>query len=241
MRVGIIVCAAGRGARVGGGVPKQFIRIGERRVIDYTLDNILESGAFDDVILVTRPGDRNEYKDYFGRVELADGDTEDGQNSRRLGLRHAKEVLGYGDDDLIGIADGNRPFMTPEYYRTLAGVAVAKGNAVPCMIQRDIPIRYDGERVTLPGLYRDDYRVTLAPSFFPFKLMLDVYEDAYGKGVLKDSEGVVSLVVERLAELGSNDKINLVGGDSLCFKITTPDDVEMARLIMKGLENQRRG
>lgn len=241
MRVGIIVCAAGRGARVGGGVPKQFIRIGERRVIDYTLDNILESGAFDDVILVTRPGDRNEYKDYSGRVEFVDGDTEDGQNSRRLGLKFAKTVLGYEDDDIIGVADGNRPFMTPAFYLLLVNTAKTKGNAVPCMIQRDIPIRYDGERVTLPGLYRDDYRVTLAPSFFPFKLMLDVYEDAYDKGTLKDSEGVVSLVVERLAELGSNDKINLVGGDSLCFKITTPDDVEMARLIMKGLENQRRG
>lgn len=236
MRVGIIVCAAGRGARVGGGVPKQFIRIGERRVIDYTLDNILESGAFDDVILVTRPGDRNEYKDYFGRVEFVDGDTEDGQNSRRLGLKFAKTVLGYEDDDIIGVADGNRPFMTPAFYLLLVNTAKTKGNAVPYMIQRDILIRYDGERVTLPGLYRDDYRVTLAPSFFPFKLMLDVYEDAYGKGVLKDSEGVVSLVVERLAELGSNDKINLVGGDSLCFKITTPDDVEMARLIVKGYE-----
>ena len=236
MRVGIIVCAAGRGARVGGGVPKQFIRIGERRVIDYTLDNILESGAFDDVILVTRPGDRNEYEDYFGKVEFVDGDTEDGQNSRRLGLKFAKTVLGYEDDDIIGVADGNRPFMTPAFYLLLVNTAKTKGNAVPCMIQRDIPIRYDGERVTLPGLYRDDYRVTLAPSFFPFKLMLDVYEDAYGKGVLKDSEGVVSLVVERLAELGSNDKINLVGGDSLCFKITTPDDLEMARLIVKGYE-----
>lgn len=241
MRVGIIVCAAGRGARVGGGVPKQFIRIGERRVIDYTLDNILESGAFDDVILVIRPGDRNEYEDYFGKVEFVDGDTEDGQNSRRLGLKFAKTVLGYEDDDIIGVADGNRPFMTPAFYLLLVNTAKTKGNAVPCMIQRDIPIRYDGERVTLPGLYRDDYRVTLAPSFFPFKLMLDVYEDAYDKGTLKDSEGVVSLVVERLAELGSNDRINLVGGDSLCFKITTPDDVEMARLIMKGLENQRRG
>lgn len=241
MRVGIIVCAAGRGARVGGGVPKQFIKIGEKRVIDYTLDNILMSGVFDDVILVIRPGDRNEYEDYFGKVEFVDGDTEDGQNSRRLGLKFAKTVLGYEDDDIIGVADGNRPFMTPAFYLLLVNTAKTKGNAVPYMIQRDIPIRYDGERVTLPGLYRDDYRVTLAPSFFPFKLMLDVYEDAYGKGVLKDSEGVVSLVVERLAELGSNDKINLVGGDSLCFKITTPDDVEMARLIMKGLENQRRG
>lgn len=241
MKVGIVVCAAGKGTRVGGNIPKQFIKIGEKRVIDYTLDNILMSGVFDDVILVIRPGDRNEYEDYFGKVEFVDGDTEDGQNSRRLGLKFAKTVLGYEDDDIIGVADGNRPFMTPAFYLLLVNTAKTKGNAVPCMIQRDIPIRYDGERVTLPGLYRDDYRVTLAPSFFPFKLMLDVYEDAYGKGVLKDSEGVVSLVVERLAELGSNDKINLVGGDSLCFKITTPDDVEMARLIMKGLENQRRG
>lgn len=237
MKVGIVVCAAGKGTRVGGDIPKQFIKIGEKRVIDYTLDNILMSGVFDDVILVIRPGDRNEYEDYFGRVEFVDGDTEDGQNSRRLGLKFAKDVLGYEDDDIIGVADGNRPFMTPAFYLLLVNTAKTKGNAVPYMIQRDILIRYDGEKAVLPGWSRNDYKVTLAPSFFPFKLMLDVYEDAYDKGTLKDSEGVVSLIVERLEALDLNDRINLVRGDSLCFKITTPDDVEMAKLIMKGLEN----
>lgn len=237
MRIGIIVCAAGKGARVGGDIPKQFIKIGKKRVIDYTLDNILMSGVFDDVVLVIRPGDRNKYEEYFGQVEFVDGDTEDGQNSRRLGLKYAKDVLSYEDDDLIGVADGNRPFITPEFYWMLVNVAKTKGNVIPYMIQRDILVRYDGEKVTLPGWSRNDYKVTLAPSFFPFKLMLDVYEDAYDKGTLKDSEGVVSLIVERLAIFDLNDRINLVRGDSLCFKITTPDDVEMAKLIMKGLEN----
>ena len=237
MKVGIIVCAAGKGTRVGGDIPKQFIKIGEKRVIDYTLDNILMSGVFDDVILVIRPGDRPEYENYYGRVLFVDGDTEDGQNSRRLGLKYVKDVLGYEDDDLIGIADGNRPFITPEFYWMLVNVAKTKGNAIPYMIQRDILVRYDGEKVTLPGWSRNDYKVTLAPSFFPFKLMLDVYEDAYDKGTLEDSEGVVSLIVERLAIFDLNDRINLVRGDSLCFKITTSDDVEMAKLIMKGLEN----
>ena len=237
MRIGIIVCAAGKGTRVGGDIPKQFIKIGEKRVIDYTLDNILMSGVFDDVVLVIRPGDRNEYEDYFGQVEFVDGDTEDGQNSRRLGLKYAKDVLGYEDDDLIGVADGNRPFITPEFYWMLVNVAKTKGNAIPYMIQRDILIRYDGEKVTLPGWSRNDYKVTLAPSFFPFKLMLDVYEDAYDKGTLKNSEGVVSLIVERLAIFDLNDRINLVRGDAMFFKITTPDDVELAKLIMKGLEN----
>jgi 2-C-methyl-D-erythritol 4-phosphate cytidylyltransferase len=168
---------------------------------------------------------------------FVDGDPEDGQNSRRLGLKYAKDVLGYEDDDLIGIADGNRPFITPEFYWMLVNVAKTKGNAIPYMIQRDILVRYDGEKVTLPGWSRNDYKGTIAPSFFPFKLMLDVYEDAYDKGTLKDSEGTVSLIVERLALFDLNDRINLVRGDALYFKITTPDDVEMAKLIMKGLEN----
>lgn len=237
MKIGIIVCAAGKGTRVGGEIPKQFIKIGEKRVIDYTLDNILMSGAFDDVILVIRPGDRHEYENYWGRVLFVDGDTEDGQNSRRLGLKYAKDVLGYEDDDLIGIADGNRPFITPEFYLALVNVAKTKGNVIPYTIQRDILIRYDGEKVTLPGWSRNDYKGTIAPSFFPFKLMLDVYEDAYDKGTLKDSEGTISLIVERLALFDLNDRINLVRGDALYFKITTPDDVEMAKLILKGLEN----
>ena len=237
MKIGIIVCAAGKGTRVGGDIPKQFIKIGEKRVIDYTLDNILMSGVFDDVILVIRPGDRHEYENYWGRVLFVDGDTEDGQNSRRLGLKYAKDVLGYEDDDLIGVADGNRPFVQAEFYKRLIEEAKEFGNAIPYVIQRDILVREKDGKTGSLGCPRSEIRATIAPIVFRFGEFWDVYDKAYENGTLKDSEGAVNLLIDRLLQEGREDELHFVKGDIFHFKITTQDDVEMAKLIMKGLEN----
>ena len=47
-----IILASGSGTRFGGNVPKQFVRVGGRMIIEYTLDVFLQSGAIDEIIVV---------------------------------------------------------------------------------------------------------------------------------------------------------------------------------------------
>lgn len=232
MKVGIIICAAGKGTRVGGDIPKQFIRIGDGRVIDYTVVHTLKSGAFDDVILVIRPGDEGEYSSY-DNVKLVYGDTEDGQNSRRLGLNYMKDELGYCDDDLVAVMDGNRPFVQAEFYKRLVEEAKEFGNAIPYIIQRDILVREKDGKSRGLDCPRNEIKATTAPIIFRFGEFQDVYEKAYQNGTLKNSEGAVNLLIDRLLQEGRDDELHFVKGDIFHFKITTPDDVELAKLICR--------
>ena len=232
MRVGIIICAAGKGSRVGGDTPKQFIKIGGLRIVDYTIISAIDCGKFDDVVVVIRPGHEKEYSFCNGRVKLVYGDTEDGQNSRRLGLNYLKDELGYCDDDLVAVMDGNRPFVFPDFYEVLIEEAKKFGNAIPYIIQKDILVREKDGRSSILEFPRSEIKATLAPIVFRFGEFWDVYDEAYKNGTLKDSEGAITLLLKRLMKEGRDDELHYVKGDVGHFKITTPDDVHLAEMIM---------
>ena len=234
MKTGIIISVAGCGSRIGADEPKQFRSLGDKRVVDHTLDNIFASGCFDDVILVIRPGDRLKYENYQGRCVFVYGDPDNGQNSRRIGLLALKE-LGYEDNDLVALADGNRPLIDSRFYKKLVDDAKTYGNSLPYLIQKDIPLSYvDGVSGRMKS--RDLMIESLTPPVFPFKIYLDAYQNAYDNGTLDTTEGAVSVLVDEMTRLGRNKDIHYVEGNAKYFKITTIDDLEMARLIVKGYE-----
>ena len=236
MKTGIIVCAAGSGTRVGGEVPKQFIKIGEKRVIDYTLSNILRTGLFDDIVLMIRSGDEKEYEMYENLgVDIVCGDSSEGQNTRRLGLNWLKNRKGYKDDDIVGLADGNRPFISPEDYERLVCDAKIYGSAIPYVIQKEIPIFYRDGKSEPVRESRVNMRETLAPCFLKFGNYWNIYNMAFENGCLQNSEGIVKLLFdERFRRF--NFPIHYVEGNVMFFKITTPDDVELAKIIVKDKE-----
>ncbi len=241
MRVGIIVCAAGCGSRVGGKIPKQLIYIGDKRVIDYTLDNIFSSNIFNDIVLMIRDEDfkSGAYSNYVLKgVWLVKGDEYSGQETRRLGLEFCKNVLKYENQDLIGIADGNRPFIDGTFYEKLVKEAIKYGNSVPYVTQKEVLVLKDGDKSFNTGHNRNEYLATMAPCFFPFGTMFDAYNIAKENGTLDESEGQVRVVIDKLARMNIKDWIHYVEGDVLHFKITTPDDIELAKLILIGKKNR---
>jgi len=52
--VGVIL-AGGRGERFGTVPPKQFVFIGDKMIIEYTIDNLLRSDSIDEIYLVINP------------------------------------------------------------------------------------------------------------------------------------------------------------------------------------------
>ena len=243
MRTGIIVCAAGCGSRVGGEIPKQFIYIGNKCVIDYTLDNIFSSKVFNDIIIMIRPEDfkTGVYSKYVSRgAWLVKGDEENGQETRKLGLEFCKFVLGYKNNDLIGIADGNRPFIDSEFYRRLVEDAKEYGTSIPYVIQKEVLVLKDGDKTFETGHNRNEYLATMAPCFFPFGVLYDAYDIAKENGTLDNSEGQVRVVMDKLTKMNIRNWLHYVEGKSIYFKITTPDDVEMAKLLMFAKENKHK-
>jgi 2-C-methyl-D-erythritol 4-phosphate cytidylyltransferase len=75
-----IVPAAGSGSRMGAVLPKQYLRLGERTVLEHTLDTLLSVEALAGVVLVVAPDDGNWpliRARYAGKtLEVVNGGTE---------------------------------------------------------------------------------------------------------------------------------------------------------------------
>ena len=57
MKITAIIVAAGNGTRMGGVKNKVFLKLGEKTVIEYTLNTFLSCKDIDEIILVTRECD----------------------------------------------------------------------------------------------------------------------------------------------------------------------------------------
>jgi 2-C-methyl-D-erythritol 4-phosphate cytidylyltransferase len=227
MNVAIVV-AAGKGTRIGGNRPKQFLELGGIPIIIHTLRRFEQCDAINEVIVVL-PADATA-----GFVSLAE----------RFGLRkvsraiagaatRAQSVLrglnAISSAEIVAIHDGVRPFVTPEEIEGVLNAARASGAAVLVSPVSDtIKEIADGSIArTLP---RANLRRALTPQCFRF----DVLKQAYDRLDEFEAEGIDvtddSLLVERLGL-----KIAAVEGSASNIKITGPEDIVLAEALLKSV------
>src|SRR5580704_1073098 len=103
-----LVLAAGRGARFGGALPKQYLPLGGSSVLRHAAGAFAAHPRIDQVLVTIRPEDRAAYDSALGGLDLLPPVTggAERQDSVRLGL----EALAALKPDRVLIHDGARPF-----------------------------------------------------------------------------------------------------------------------------------
>ena len=86
MSTAAVIVAAGRGARAGGDLPKQWQIVAGRRVADWTLDAFRQSDLIDRIILVVHPDDK-------AKVDYRDIDIIDGGETRDASVFNGLKAL----------------------------------------------------------------------------------------------------------------------------------------------------
>lgn len=213
-----LIVAAGRGSRMGGGLPKQYRLLGGRPVLRHSLGTLAAHPSVDHVLTVIHPDDRPLYDEAAAGLTLpapVSGGAER-QDSVRLGL-DAAAALGA---DIVLIHDGARPFVDAGTIdRVIAALADHDG-AIPALPVADTLKRGDGATVTetVPrdGLYRAQ-----TPQGFRFQAIHAAHKDAAGK-MLTDDAAVLEAAGRTVA---------LVKGAEANVKITTSDDLLRAERL----------
>ena len=232
MKTVAVVLAAGSGSRMKSDVKKQYLDIGGKPLIYYSL-KAFEESPVDDIVLVVSRGDvdfvRSEIVEKFG-FDKVKAIVEGGlyrYHSVRLGLMAADD-----DYDYAFIHDGARPFLTKEIIlRALDGARDYGACVVGMPVKDTIKIcDEDGFAVSTPN--RDRTWMIQTPQTFSFKLIKELYmrldreeEELIAKGVnITDDAMVVEYFTDR--------KVKLVEGSSNNIKITTPEDIPAAEAIL---------
>ena len=215
MKAYAVIVAGGKGLRMGGDVPKQFLPLGGKPILMHTIEAFLE--ALDGIrIVLVLPAAQQDYwrelclQHSFRSPELI----ADGGETRFHSVRNGLALLPDDNDAVVGVHDGVRPFVSKEtilrcYAAAAEGKAVVPVVPVVETVRQILP---DGTSRTRP---RDEYRLVQTPQTFPLVLLKEAYRQPFSEAFTDDAS-----VVEAFGK-----EITMVEGNRENIKITTPSDL----------------
>lgn len=213
-----IIVAGGKGLRMGTEVPKQFLPIGGKPVLMRTLEAFHAYDAAMDLIVVL-PVDQQAYWDRLCHDQgfAVPHRVADGGATRFHSVRNGLALV--GDDGLVAVHDGVRPFVAREVIEACFREADLRGAVVPVT-----DVVETVRRVTPEGsvtVNRVDYKLVQTPQVFRTALLKSAYRQPYSERFTDDASVVEAMGVSVALVLGNRENI----------KITTPFDIRVAEAL----------
>lgn len=218
--VAVIVAAAGKGERLGGPVPKQYMDMGGEPMLVRTLSRLSEAAEIDHILIVTNA----EYVEHCRRITDAHdldkvSEIVAGGRERQDSVYNAIKAVAerYPDTGYVLVHDGARPFVTGRIVSDVIEAADRCGAAAACVAMKDSLRLADGGESR--AVDRSVYYAVQTPQGFRWEVLKDAYEKAYEDGFYGTDDAV-------LAERAGYD-VAIVEGDYSNIKITTREDMPM--------------
>ncbi len=236
----IIIVAGGKGLRMGGDIPKQFLPIGGKPILMRTLERFRAYSETLQIILVL-PEDQQDYwlqlcKEYHfplpstGEVGKGLYQMTDGGETRFHSVQHGLALIPDDMEGVVGVHDGVRPFPSIEVIRNCYETARKKKAVIPVIPVVETVRQLCGVNSQLSTLNfqlsktvpRNDYRLVQTPQTFDIQLLKAANQQPYNDNFTDDASVVESYGYE----------ITLVEGNRENIKITTPYDLKIAEVLI---------
>lgn len=227
-KVTAVVTAAGSGRRMGTPLPKQFLKIGGKTVLEKAVEPFEASEHVDEIIVVGS----SEFLELctglcrqFSKFSRAVA----GGKERQDSVRNALNLV---EDGYVLIHDGARPYVDMETIMRVLEAAAGTGAAVAAVPVKDTVRQTRGgdntDSITLP---RDRLYSVQTPQGFDVALIREAYAAAEAEGFLGTDDG-------GLAERAGHP-VTIVEGSYRNIKITTQEDLPMETRIGTGFDVHR--
>ena len=217
----LLVAAAGSGVRLGRGEPKALASLAGRPLLAWALEAFAPLRF--DRIVVTAPPDR---VDEFTRIAPDQAIVVAGGQTRSASVRRGVEALRPAADDIVAVHDAARPFVKEEEIRAVLRAAEKTGAAIAAIPVADTIKQASGGRV-VRTLDRSELWAAATPQAFRGEILdraLASGQDATDEASLCEDLGI---------------PVEVVAVSRLGFKITTPEDFEIAEAIVQARSRSR--
>ena len=212
-----VIVAAGRSSRLGGPLPKQFVELAGRPIVEHAVERLASSPSVVEVVVVVAAG---ELKGPIARklrasgaisAVVAGGATR--ADSVALGLAAVPETRRY-----VLVHDAARPLVSPALVERVIQATRTHGAAIPVVAVPDTVKRIDGERVE-STIDRAKLRLAQTPQG---ALRARLAKVLAGSGAERWTD-------EGAALEAAGHEVAIVDGEAENFKITTLADLTRAR------------
>lgn len=225
-----LVLSGGTGTRIGGSIPKQYIKVGGRMLIAFCLDMFAAHERVDGIWIVAAPNWREEISDECNRcgidVKAIKGFSSPGK-TRQLsilnGLRdidsfvRSSDVQG-GSDPVVIIHDAARPNLTAEYVDKCLDALEGFDGVMPVLPMKDTVYYSEDGRSVDKLLDRSRIYAGQAPEIYRLHRYLDANERLLPDEIMKINGSTEPAVLAGL-------KVAMIPGDEENYKITTGKDL----------------
>ena len=217
-----IILSGGVGSRMGLNIPKQYVMVNDQPVINYCLKTFLENSNIGALII----GVADEWLDFVKEhVAMLNPSkpiyyAKPGE-TRQYSIYNALYVVrdnGFSDDDLVIIHDAARPLVSDALInRCLDGCKEADGIMPVIPVKDTTYLSKDGKHIQ-SLLNRSHLWAGQAPEAFRFGKYIKVHDEMLREDLLK-----INGSTEIAFKVGLD--CQMVEGDPMNFKITTPEDL----------------
>lgn len=214
-----IIVAGGSGRRMQAEVPKQFLLLNGKPILQHTIERFLEVLPADHIVVVLPARDRLRW-DVLCREHGFDAPVQlvDGGATRFQSVQNGLNVLTLPDAEsasgLVAVHDGVRPFVSRQIIQNSYETAARMGSAITCVPVND-SVRVVGADGISRAVDRSHYRFVQTPQTF----RLDWFRRAFQSDEQPHFTDCAS-VLEWAGYL-----MTLIEGSYENIKITTPEDL----------------
>ena len=218
MKKHIIIVAGGKGLRMGGDIPKQFLPVCGKPVLMRTMEAFHTYDAAIHTILVLPVSQQAYWTELCQEYQFSlSHDIANGGDTRFHSVMNGLAMV--EGNGLVGVHDGVRPFVSQEVIARCYEEAEACKAVIPVIdvVETVRHLTEEGSE-TVP---RDRYKLVQTPQVFEVELLRRAYQQTYTDLFTDDAS-----VVEALGE-----KVYLVKGNRENIKLTTPFDLKLAEML----------
>ncbi|MCF8069933.1 MAG: 2-C-methyl-D-erythritol 4-phosphate cytidylyltransferase [Desulfobacterales bacterium] len=220
-----IIVAAGKGTRMKGDLPKQYVMLGDRPILAHTISVFEKCDIVDSILLIIPDNDIDYCTDNIltlaekpERIKLIAGGKER-QESVYNGL------LAASGSKVVLIHDGVRPFITNGQIQSCVDSVEETGACILAVPVTDTIKQVDSSGYINATMPRDTLWQAQTPQAFRYNLILDAHEKALEDAIPGTDD---AQLVERLGK-----KVKIITGSRKNIKITTLEDMAVARAILE--------
>jgi len=224
-----LIPAAGFGSRMGGETPKQYLSLLGRPLIHYAVATLCRHAMISRVYVVLAPEDQlwksYDWSIFAGKLKPLYCGGAERFESVRNGLDAIRDEVGI--EDWVLVHDAARPGLSGELLDRLIGeVGEDPFGGLLAVPVADTLKRADADNRVLRTESRDKLWQAQTPQMFRYSLLQRALSLLDGAVVTDEAQAV-----ERMGF-----QAKLVAGDMTNFKVTYPQDIKLAELILGGRE-----
>jgi len=210
-----VILAGGNGKRINSDFPKQFIKVKNKRIIDYSIDTFKKNKNINEIILVLHKDWVHHFKNDYHNFKLVEGGSSRYESSFNGILSCSVNT------ENVLIHDAARPLLTQKIIDNCINNLSSCDATTPYFNVSDSMILKDSNSVNY--LNRSKIKSIQTPQAFNKNIIIDA---------MKNAQNIGTDDISTLLNYNSNLDIKFFKGDKNNFKITNDIDLKIFESLL---------